>query len=694
MENFFSHKNSTLSFDFNSAVLIGNTDGDYSKSNGSGKSSIFEGLTWTLFNKSRAAHMNDLVKWGEEGCKSELIFVEGGEKYKIVRTRNRVSSTSSVSFYKLDEIKQWKDASGSTSTLTNNIIEKTIKMDYKTFVNSTYFKQNDISEFAESNPGDRKDILKNVLDLKKWDDYEAVAKDKARELKLDLKILESDLEDTESLTIKLGQKNLNRDAFSKKIADMKNRYSGLESRYSHTFEQYVNMKNSLDTDQFDKISMEISNLETQKSKIESEKAILKSQSLKYSKDISKVKDSISASKKKLSSLTFEHNIDSIEEENLNKVASMSSELKLTKLKIDEQDQLILSEDECSSCGQEITQELYDKIINEKHDVLDCLNKNLVRQQEELNLLKIEKKEIQQTKRNNSKYTSTKSDIERFEEKLTFHSENKRVVTQKLEAVKKSEGEVSSKLANLETALNNVKSSDFSTIKDSLKALKEDRINLNSHITNLEKDLSLCEKSISDINLKLDNNKELKKKIVSKKEEIFVFDSLKKYLGKQGIQVILLNGLIDDLEHYANNILKDICNEPLKISLETQRVKADQTSIFETLDLIIVKDGYKHDFKSLSGGEKFRISLSLRIGLGQLASKYGGGNLEFIMMDEINSPLDSYGTENLFVSVIKKLEKKYMVMLITHEETLKDKFENVIEISKVNGESSVNFYCNN
>ena len=342
----------------------------------------------------------------------------------------------------------------------------------------------------------------------------------------------------------------------------------------------------------------------------------------------------------------------------------------------------------------LQKELYDKIINEKHDVLDCLNKTLVRQQEGLNLLNIERKQIQQTKRNNSSYTNIKTDIERLEEKLKFHTQNKEAVVQKLSSIKESEGEISSKLSNLETALENIKSSDFSTIKDSLKVLKEDRLNLNSHITDLEKELSLCEKSISDIDKKLENNKELKKKIVAKKEEIFVFDSLKKYLGKQGIQVILLNGLIDDLEHYANNILKDICNEPLKISLETQRVKADQTSIFETLDLIIVKDGYKHDFKSLSGGEKFRISLSLRIGLGQLASKYGGGNLEFIMMDEINSPLDSYGTENLFVSVIKKLEKKYMVMLITHEERLKEKFKNVIEISKINGESSVNFYNNN
>ena len=42
MKNFFSHKDSEIDFSmFNSALLIGNTEGDYSKSNGSGKSAIF-----------------------------------------------------------------------------------------------------------------------------------------------------------------------------------------------------------------------------------------------------------------------------------------------------------------------------------------------------------------------------------------------------------------------------------------------------------------------------------------------------------------------------------------------------------------------------------------------------------------------------------------------------------------------------
>ena len=78
--------------------------------------------------------------------------------------------------------------------------------------------------------------------------------------------------------------------------------------------------------------------------------------------------------------------------------------------------------------------------------------------------------------------------------------------------------------------------------------------------------------------------------------------LSKFLGKSGIQTILLNNLIEELESKTNEILVTICNEPIQINLETQRMGSDGTTVVETLDLKIRKDGNYHDFKSLSGGE--------------------------------------------------------------------------------------------
>ena len=77
MENFFSHKNSSIDFaKFDSCLLIGNTEGDYSKSNGSGKSAIFESILWCLFNKSRAAMMDDIIRWGVSNIFLFIITID------------------------------------------------------------------------------------------------------------------------------------------------------------------------------------------------------------------------------------------------------------------------------------------------------------------------------------------------------------------------------------------------------------------------------------------------------------------------------------------------------------------------------------------------------------------------------------------------------------------------------------------
>ena len=99
IKNFYSHADSTVDFShFKSALLIGNTEGDYDKSNGSGKSSIFESILWCLFNKSRSAMMDDIIAWGENSCSVELLFDHKKDRYRVFRSRKRSSSTSSVEF--------------------------------------------------------------------------------------------------------------------------------------------------------------------------------------------------------------------------------------------------------------------------------------------------------------------------------------------------------------------------------------------------------------------------------------------------------------------------------------------------------------------------------------------------------------------------------------------------------------------
>ena len=185
-------------------------------------------------------------------------------------------------------------------------------------------------------------------------------------------------------------------------------------------------------------------------------------------------------------------------------------------------------------------------------------------------------------------------------------------------------------------------------------------------------------------------KEARDYLSKKQDSVSIFEKLAKMLGKNGIQAILLNAVISDLENKSNKILESISEDSIKISLETQRKGSDGISIVDTLDLNVNKDGVVCNFNSLSGGEQFRIALALRIALSEIASDHVGSSLEFLLLDEVSSPLDKSGVDTLFVSVIKVLESKYKMLVITHDDSLKERFDNIIEIQKINGESTTLF----
>jgi exonuclease SbcC len=224
----------------------------------------------------------------------------------------------------------------------------------------------------------------------------------------------------------------------------------------------------------------------------------------------------------------------------------------------------------------------------------------------------------------------------------------------------------------------------------VKKLKEERETLSENVFKYGVQIGGLKEKISGMQLKNDELTTLRKEHNKKLEELSIFDRLIKMFGKSGIQTLLLEAVISDLEKTSNDILSSISNDQFTISLETQRLGSDGVSLVETLDLNVKKDGSLYNFASLSGGEQFRIALALRIALSDVSTRHGGSSLEFLLLDEINSPLDKNGVETLFVNVIKSLESKYKILVITHDDSLKERFDNILDVSKINGESTVAF----
>lgn len=691
MKNFFSHKESEVDFSmFNSALLIGNTEGDYSKSNGSGKSAIFEAILWCLFNKSRAAMMDDIIRWGEKTCSVELEFTHNGARFLVTRIRNRVNSTSSVEFYRQSKDGEWNNISCSTSGDTNIKIEQTIKLDYKTFINSVYFRQNDISEFAESDPSRKKDILKSIVDISRWDEYEKTAKKKSRDIKLECKVLRGAISDFDDIVSRLESTAKDIDEAERLSKEFSSKKTSIEEEISSLDKKYIAIKKSLDTDTYDKVISDIKSLKIKRKEFLDEKNSLEKSVKEGDGKKQEILLLIKEEQDKIKDIEFleveDSEIDDLRERRVESKSSINSAKQVLKELADVE---ILS-GECYTCRQPIDDDLHKTLLNNhKNKELMYMNQ-LSSSKEKLMIIEQKLEHFLAIKKNNELIIDSNKNIDSLRYKLNLfeesHKRNSDAYQDLCNKISKSDFKIKNNLDILES----IKNDDFQTIRIKLKALNDERLSLSEAMSETDKELGRLYERRSVLSQRELKMREQKAEINEKLKSASMFEKLSKMFGKSGIQTILLDFVIEDLEKTSNGILASICNEPSTIVLETQRLGSDGVSIIETLDLKVRKDGHIQNFKSLSGGEKFRISLALRVALSDISSRYGGSSLEFLLLDEVNSPLDRFGVETLFVNVIKSLEDRYKILVITHDESLKEKFDNVIDITKINGDSELEF----
>lgn len=694
LENFFSHKNSEIDFSlFSSALLVGSVDGDYAKSNGSGKSALLEGLLWGLYNKSRATTMDDVIMWGENKCMVSLHFSHSGKEYLVKRIRMRDTSTSTVDLLSLDDSGKWKSLSGATSGETNDRIVDLLKVDYKTFVNSAYFRQNDISEFATSEASKKKEILKSIVDISKWDLYEKLAKKKAKDiqtelikaqatydaLKLETDILAISEAELTIAIVALDEKNKQKQALQPKVELLS--------------EKYLKIKNNIDTDSWDRATAEIRSLKVRgkdlKTRYDSVMSVLERRLER--------KDELSGKmlffEKKISTLSFDDNVEQKLEKLQSELGEYSGAVQQSKIKLKELSDLKFVDGECYTCHHEISKEDYEKLSSEYEKSVSHYSNKLANSESRITYLSLLKNDLLSQRATNALIEKSKDEIinissqlSMLDEEISSGENEKNDIYSNMLSAKQS-------IIDNEDILSSLKNESFQGLHDELKETKRQLEIISDEI--LESGIrvgSLKEKTAS-LSKKKEELLTIKKSFDEKNSEMLIFDKMTKMFGKSGIQTLLLEVVISDLEKSSNKILSSISDQ-FSISLETQRAGSDGISVVETLDLNIKRDGILCGFASLSGGEQFRIALSLRIALSELATKHGGSSLEFLLLDEINSPLDRSGVETLFVNIIKQLESKYKILVITHDDILKERFENILDISKINGESFVSFSTTN
>ena len=149
--------------------------------NGAGKSSLLDAITWSLFGEARGKS-SDVINLRQDVKAAEvaLTFQHEENTYRVQRTLPRNKNT--MLEFQVRNHDAWKPLTEKTTRETQARIEQTLRLDFDTFVNASFFLQGKADQFTQQNATRRKEVLSNILGLGMWEEYKNKTAEKRKSL--------------------------------------------------------------------------------------------------------------------------------------------------------------------------------------------------------------------------------------------------------------------------------------------------------------------------------------------------------------------------------------------------------------------------------------------------------------------------------------------------------------------------------
>ncbi len=159
------------------------------------------------------------------------------------------------------------------------------------------------------------------------------------------------------------------------------------------------------------------------------------------------------------------------------------------------------------------------------------------------------------------------------------------------------------------------------------------------------------------------------------------DLLKKSCGRDGVQALLIEQALPEIEMDANDLLERLSGGEMRISFATQRELRSRDGLAETLDITISDNAGERPYENFSGGEQFRVNFAVRLALSRILARRAGARLQTLVVDEGFGSQDLQGQQRL-VEAINVIRPDFeRILVITHIGELQDAFPRRIQVQK-------------
>jgi len=338
-----------------------------------------------------------------------------------------------------------------------------------------------------------------------------------------------------------------------------------------------------------------------------------------------------------------------------------------------------------------------KIENKLHEI----KKNI---EQATKQLEETKKNGNQTLEKNKEYVTQKQKLEKVETQLRTISYNQEQHNQTRIQLQKIELQLTSYQQDLEQiSRQDQRKETIHTLCGILKKCKEDKKSIEHKLTHFA-DLTQRMQSLAHEEQKLNNQiyetnkkketlfqekgrleqQQLKRKqleeeqknyqqhVTKLNETIEDYQTIATATSKDGIQALLIQDIIPEIETEANELLSKLTDNQAQMFIESLRdLKKGGTK--ETLDIKISDAIGIRPYELFSGGEAFRIDFALRIAISKLLARRAGTSLQTLIIDEGFGSQDEEGLAHIMDAIYKIQDDFAKIIIVSHLPSMKDLF---------------------
>ena len=720
IENFLCYEKTEIEMSaITSGLIIGKKDGNDDISNGVGKSTIFRAIEYVLFNEARDLNLEEVIRDDTNSCKVIFDFALGKEIWRISRSRTR-KGVSDLSLYVRTAHEEagvnahtmeatdpkfklfWEEKSSRRAADTELDLEKLIKTNYKAFSSAFLFAQNDFnSGLANITASKRRAFFKESLPIGVYAKLEKLAKDEGSALVKEMdkkKAIRDNITDLDALAVKLNldlevakelvqpkQSEIEKQEVD--VVTLKNNVHSLNDQFTTLRNQISSVLDKRKTaeDRVKRLEISMQDTLTKRKNVADQAKVLV-------EEIKVVKESEAVLASNVAALATPEQINERITVHRDELATLNATSKRLYAEIQELEIPLPNDAVCKHCRQPLTDEhrrtcvseiakdietkrlqrlLIDTDVNKVSDILrklDVTLKEVERKRKELDALRasfsFKEKEI----------VAKKALFQDYNKILEQQKQESAVATEEFESAKKeAENANEQKLTELKSTLD-VGQMALRNSERILTTLSQELVKINGNISIIEHNIKL------NADAKLQKS-ELLKQISELEEEYAIYPDLIQACGSTGIPGLIIQGLLDSLQIEANNILSQIKPSlQLAFSVTKTNGKGEEG---DDLDIKYFYNNKPRSFGAISGAMKLSVMFALKLGYAFLLHKELGTDIKFLMLDEVDMPLDPASIDAL-AEIIKHFQKSFTILIISHNDRSKaklEKFSNIILVEQ-------------